>query len=312
MRKLLLLGALLALTAPARLWASAEDLSVTYMIKAGVVYQHASGVDETLDIYAPRGNIRKNAPMKTVPTVVFFHGGGWMEGSAANTPLSLMPWLERGWAAVSVNYRMGGQETAPAAIEDTRCAVWWVKRHAAEYGFDPDRIVLSGESAGAHLALITGMATADAGFDRRCPEIVGGKGHDRAKASQPELKVAGIVEWSGITDLPKLLQGPDTEAYALMWIGNIADPMPLARRVSPMSYVRRDLPPTLLIHGSADQVVPYSQALELHAALDKAGAPNELVTLKDREHFADFTPEDAHQAWTAIDAFLKKYVDPER
>lgn len=295
------LGALFASAAPA----STVDLTVTHKITPDVVYQKADNVELKLDLYTPK-TATKDRP---VPTLLFFHGGGWMEGSKAYVTLDVMPYLDRGWAAVTVQYRLGGIAPAPAAVEDARCAVWWVLRHADDYGFDPDRIVLSGGSAGGHIALITGMAPASAGFDRRCPQTVGGGGLDRANASQPPLNVAAIINWAGITDVADLLTGPHTRAYALMWMGGaLADPKPLAERVSPIRYVRKDLPPILTLHGDRDEVVPYEQAVRLHQKLDAAGAPNELHTLPGREHFRNFTVDTARDAFATIDAFLEKYL----
>ena len=178
-----------------------ETLSPTevwfgYEVVPNTTYLTADGVELELDVYARRGR-----GDTAVPTVVFFHGGGWVGGSKEGSALSVLPYLERGWAAVNVQYRLGGTALAPAAVEDTRCALHWVVRNADRYGFDPNRIVLTGVSAGGHLSLITGMLTGDAGFDRRCPVRKGGDGPDRALASSPDIKVAAIVNWAGITDV---------------------------------------------------------------------------------------------------------------
>src|SRR5438477_8117682 len=108
------------------------------------------------------------------------------------TTLFRSPYLEMGWAVVNVEYRLARASLAPAAVEDCRCALRWVIKNAKDYNFDINRIVVTGHSAGGHLALTTGMLPASAGLDREChgPE---------------ELKVAAIINWYGITDVNDLL-----------------------------------------------------------------------------------------------------------
>ena len=217
---------------------SATEVSASYYIAANTTYLTADGVDLKLDVYAPRGS--RSEPISAIlPTLVYFHGGGWMVGSKERSALAVLPYLEKGWAAVNVQYRLGGTALAPAAVEDTRCAVWWVIRNADRYGFDPTRIVLSGRSAGGHLALITGMLNSGAGLDRRCPARTGGEGTDRASASPADFKVAAIINWSGITDVNNLIDGPDAVSYAVSWLGAQPDREAIAKRVSPITYVHK-------------------------------------------------------------------------
>ena len=150
---------------------------------------------------------------------------------------------------IGQNYRIVPDITylAPPAVADCRCALRWVIEHE-EYGLDKDRIVLSGTSAGGHLSLTTGMLPASAGLDGRCPAInPDGKG--RADAYEPEMPVAAMVNWFGITDVADLVEGPNAKMYAIQWMGGMADWRDVARRVSPLEYVRSDLPPILTIHG---------------------------------------------------------------
>ena len=205
MKELLLFYALVLLFFPIMSMAQAKsaaavDLISTHGVFLDMVYNRADGMDLKLDIYAPKANFPSNAlalsgsKKKAVPTLVYFHGGGWTYGSKDSAVLQLMPFLQKGWAAVAVQYRLVGEALAPAAVEDTRCATWWVKRNANEYGFDPDRIVLSGSSSGGHLALITGMLTADAGLDTSCPGRQEKSHTDDPAAEFPELNVAAIAQ----------------------------------------------------------------------------------------------------------------------
>jgi acetyl esterase/lipase len=173
------------------------------------------------------------------------------------------------------------------------CALRWIIRNAKEYSFDVNRIVTTGYSAGGHLALTTGMIPASAGLDRQCP------------GTEP-LKVAAIVNWYGITDVADLLEGANMRAYAVEWLGSRPDRVEVARRLSPLTYVRRELPPILTIHGDADPTVPYTHATRLHAALQQAGATSELVTIANGRH-GNFPLADQLKAVAAMREFLAKH-----
>jgi acetyl esterase/lipase len=252
----------------------------------GITYLRASNHESKLDVYTPRA-------AGPHPTVIQIHGGGWVAGTREGTLLRAMPYLEMGFAVVNISYRLGPVAEAPAAVEDTLCAVRWVVRNAKEYGFDAARIVTTGYSAGGHLALAAGMIPASTGLDRRCP-------------GQEPLTVAAIVNWYGITDVADLIDGANTRSYAVEWLGSAPDRAEIARRVSPMTYVRRDLPPVLTIHGDADPVVPYAHATMLHAALQKAGATSELVTIPKGGH-GNFIRAEQLRAVAAVRAFLTKH-----
>ena len=265
-------------------WAAglANDLRVT----TGISYLRASNWESKLDVYSPRA-------AGPHPTVIQIHGGGWVGGSREGTFLRALPFLEMGFAVVNISYRLGPVAEAPAAVEDGLCALRWVIRNAKEYGFDVNRIVTTGYSAGGHLALTTGMIPATAGLDRRCP-------------GQEPLRVAAIVNWYGITDVADLIDGPNTKSYAVEWLGSLPNRVEIAKRVSPMTYVRRDLPPILTIHGDADPVVPYAHATGLHAALQKAGATSELVTIPKGGH-GNFPRPEQLRAVGAVRAFLARH-----
>jgi len=258
-----------------------------YRILAGVTYLTANNWEAKMDLYLPR-----YSPGPT-PVVMYIHGGGWVGGSKETSLFSILPYLEMGWAVVNVEYRLGRISLAPAAVEDCRCALRWVIGHAKEYNMDASKIVVTGHSAGGHLSLTTGMLPASAGLERQCP---GGE----------ELKVAAIVNWYGITDVGDLLDGPNMKTYAVAWMGSLPNRDEIARRVSPLNYVRAGLPPILTIHGDADPTVPYTHALRLREALDKAGVSNELLTIPGGKH-GGFTREQMLKIYASIREFLGKH-----
>lgn len=264
-----------------------------------IVYLHASGQESRLDVIGPRDRAKPR------PVLIYIHGGGWVGGSKDRMFLHFLPWLQMGVAVVNVEYRLARSALAPGAVEDVRCALRWVYENAEQYGLDTSRIITSGHSAGGHLSLIAGMLPASAGFDRRCPAR--NPTGNRADAGNPEMPVHAIVNWFGITDVADLVEGPNAKTYAVAWIGSVPRWRDMARRVSPLTWVRKDIPPILTIHGDADTIVPYSHATRLHAALDDAGLDNHaLVTIRDGGH-GGFALPDHKRAMEEIRRFLKKY-----
>lgn len=266
-----------------------------YQINANITYVTANNWEAKLDVYQPRGLTAPN------PTLVYFHGGGWTGGSKEGSSLTNLPYLEMGWTVVNVEYRVSSVSLAPAAVEDARCALRWMSRNAKQYNFDLNRIVVSGSSAGGHLALTTGMLPSSAGMERQCP---GDRGP--GPVSTEEMKVAAIINWYGITDVVELLDGPNMRSFAVAWLGNVPNREDLARRMSPLTYVRQGLPPVLTIHGDADPTVPYTQGVRLRQALEKAGVPTEMVTVPGGRH-GGFTFEENVKIYAAIRSFLAKH-----
>jgi acetyl esterase/lipase len=259
-----------------------------YRIVPNITYLTASNYDAKLDLYVTR------TPDKPLPTLIWIHGGGWT-GGTKESYAGIPAYLAMGMNVVNVEYRLARVAQAPAAVEDCRCALRWVIQHAKEYGIDVNRLVVSGGSAGGHLALTTGMVPPSAGLDRQCP------GPD-------SLKVAAIVNWYGISDVNELLDGPNMKAYAVTWLGSATDRDQIAKRVSPLSYVRTGLPPVLTIHGDADPTVPYTQSVRLHKALSDAGVANELMTMPGGKHGFDCcTPAQRTNAYVKIREFLARH-----
>lgn len=266
-----------------------------YDIFPNITYSVVNNTELKLDLYLP-----KNRP-KPLSTLLLFHGGGWVAGQKERNVMQLLPYLSMGWSVINVEYRIARISLAPAAVEDSRCALRWVYYHAKEFNFDLSKIVLTGGSAGGHLALITGMLPPQSIFDRQCAT------HDSTRwrnPAEPRIKVAAIINWYGITDVAELLEGPNAKHYAIEWFGSLPNRKELAVELSPVNYVRPDLPPIISIHGEEDDIVPYSQAAKLHAALDKFGVPNKLITIKGGKH-GGFNKETLIKCFSDIREFLR-------
>lgn len=267
-----------------------------YDIFPNITYAKANNIELKLDLYLPKNRTTPTA------TLILFHGGGWVDGQKERNVLFLLPYLAMGWSAVNVEYRTGHQSPAPAAVEDCRCALRWLTYRAREYSLDSSKFVLTGTSAGGHLSLITGMLPANTVFDRQCTI----QGNDRWNtATVPEPKVAAIVNWFGISDVADLVDGPNAKNYAREWFGSMSNAEQLAKQVSPINYVRAGLPPIITIHGENDDVAPYNHSVRLHSALDKAGVPNQLVTIRGRKH-GGFNRDEMAGSYAAIREFLRK------
>lgn len=265
------------------------QLRARYAMTPNVTYLQASGYDAKLDIYQ---RIDTDRPM---PTLIFIHGGGWISLNKEYAVGAFMPWVMMGWNVVSVEYRMAHVALAPAAVEDCLCALRWVAAHAGERHFDLSRIVVAGESAGGHLAMTTGMIPQSAGLDLECPGV-------------PLPKVAAVISWFGVGDMEKLMH-QDLEPGrkdGIAWFGSMTNRAEVARRVSPIHYVRKDGPPVFLIAGDADPILDYHQTTEMHDALEKAGEPNAMHIVAGGLH-GHFTPDQQIQIYGEIRAFLNAH-----
>ena len=227
------------------------------------------------------------------PTILYIHGGGWQTGTKEQYVLWYLPYLQLGFRVAAVQYRLSGAAPAPAAIEDCRCALRWVAQHGPRFGIDPQRIVISGGSAGGHLALLTAML--DTSFDRDCP--IGGD-PPRARA---------VINYYGATDMEELLA--EGRHNLRRWFRGPGDNQELARRLSPLRYVRPGVPPVLSLHGDADNSIPYSHSVRLHQALSDVRVPNELITISGGAHGRHtWTDADTIRAQRAIEAFLRRHT----
>ena len=286
-----LLGFYCAFSANAQLsdaaaWAS--TVQNDFRVISDITYRQANGVELKIDVYQSRND---EGP---APTFIYYHGGGWVGGNKEANVLRLLPYLEQGWAAVNVQYRLGNVSLAPAAVEDSLCALRWVVRNAEQYGFDPEKLVVSGNSAGGHLALTTGMIPSEAGLDRQC---LGSETPD----------VAAIVNWYGITDVGDLLSGVNEKSYAVRWLGSQSNIHEIADRVSPLKYIRAALPPIITIHGDAAPIVPYTHAVQLHRGLDQAEIVNQLLTVPNGLH-GGFPADEMLRIYSSIFSFLDDNV----
>ena len=267
---------------------AALNYEFDYMVVPNVVYSTASNYECKLDAYIRHG--------EASPVAVVIHGGGWVAGTKEDRTLECVPFIAMGFSVVNVEYRMARVAFAPAAVEDCRLALEWVFRNAGKYHFDTSRVIVTGGSAGGHLALMTGLLESGDGFDAS----------KEWEGTIPNLHVNAIVNWFGITDVNELLSGPNRQDYAVSWLGSLPDRESVAKRVSPLTYVRKSSPPVFTVHGDKDQLVPYQQAVRLKKALDAAGVDNVLITVPGGNH-GGFSHAEYVHCFAAMRAFLQKH-----
>jgi acetyl esterase/lipase len=249
----------------------------TVTVEANIPYDQYK--ETVLDIIQPK------APSKAKrPGLLCIHGGGWTGGTKEQFARSCLPYVEQGFVAANVEYRLAKAAPAPAAVTDVLKAAQWFRKNAKRYNLDPKRIVVTGGSAGGHLALMVGMTPKSAKLG-------------------PPAKVAAVINFYGITDVADQLDGPNMRPYAVTWVPEQPGRMELARRVSPMTYVRPGLPPILSIHGDADQTVPYEHGVKLTRALRDVGVDAQLISVPQGKH--GFPQDKLKELYPQIFEFLK-------
>ena len=205
-----------------------------------------------MDLYVP-------ADVQIPPIIMWIHGGGW---NALNRSWSLiMPMISRGYAVASVDYRYADEAPFPAQILDLKDALLFLKKHGKDYGYDASKIILSGDSAGAHLACLVGVS----------------EGHSEWEKAEEDYSVQAVVEFCAPTCFEKII-APDAKAgdYSVIegLLGVPCDSeafLTKAKVASPITYINGKEPPFLIIHGSEDPVVSMTQGRILRNALEQAG-----------------------------------------
>ncbi len=209
------------------------------------------------------------------PAVVCIYGGGWISGSRSGMQPFLRYLAAYGYVAVAPTYRLAPRYPFPAAVADVRQCVRWLRRHAALYGVDPNRIGAMGLSAGGHLACLLGVTTND---DRFGPDDDPGDG--------TSSRVQAVVNYFGPADLASAdWSALAVRKYLIPFLGGTAAERPEEyKRASPITYISRDDAPVLTFQGDKDMTVPPTQSLALHRKLDAAGVMNRLVILEGQDH----------------------------
>ena len=239
-----------------------------------LIYAVPDGRPLTLDLYLPPGTGPR-------PLVIWVHGGAWYEGSKEYCPAK--PLTDRGYAVASINYRLSHQALFPAQIHDCKGAVRWLRARAAEYGLDAGRVGAWGDSAGGHLVALLGTSG-------DVPELEGDSGGNLDQSS----RVQAVCDWYGPTDMLQMSAAPSEidhdapdSAEARLFGGPIHEKRDLARLANPITFLRPDAPPFLIVHGDRDPIVPLHQSEILARALRASGVPVTFLTVAGAGHGFD-------------------------
>jgi len=267
-----------------------------------VEYIPGGGIRTMLDVYVP-----KNAP-KPLPTVLYLHGGGWTEGSKEGASYA-RELVKHGYAVVAANYRYSTQAPFPAQLEDCKAAVRWIRANAGSYGFDPERIGVTGDSAGGHLSALLATTGGSKTYDK-------GPNLGQRSDVQAALVLYGpenLVFQTMKKDFEKIGVGKDRAQWAFDCASKLlgADPsknLAKAKDASPFFHISAKTAPIMAIHGKKDVVVPYTQSVDFVDALKKAGVEAKLILIENMGHSPAgecFENGRAEEALEFLDSHLK-------
>jgi acetyl esterase/lipase len=271
---------------------------VAPVVQEAVTYRVVDGDEMKLDVAVP-------ADDRLHPAIIFLHGGAWITGDRSRFREEIELAARRGYVGATVSYHLAktgpgdpSVDGFPLPLQDVKAAIRYLRANAKDLHVDPKRIGIAGESAGGHLALLAGLTRPNDGLEGDVPP------------DAPSSDVQAVVNIFGPTDLTALAQeNPVSRPVLVMLLGGVPEVVPQAyKKASPVTYVRRDAPPILTIHGSNDDLVPVSQARRLDIALKKAGAPHQLIVMNGSGH--GFGNDNANKTEQAAYKFFDKVLKP--
>jgi acetyl esterase/lipase len=261
-----------------------------------IAYANDTLKKHLLDVYLPAQASGK------LPLVIWVHGGGWMTNDKfadmGYMKSTVKGFLDNGYALASIDYRFSTTAPFPAQLQDCNQAIEFLYQHASTYNIDRERIALVGFSAGGHLASLLGLSN-----NNPMPQFY-------ATQKKPSFKIKAVVDFYGPSDFlafsssPEMLKS-DNPISLLLGASPIKRP-DLAKVASPTSYVDKDDPPFLIIHGEKDQSVPYTQSLLLQSYLDQAKVKNDFILVEGAPHYGEMF--DSELIRTKIFQFLNTYL----
>ena len=263
-----------------------QNVPENILLESGIEYANPDNQHLQLNIARPKKSDR------LLPCVLCIHGGGFRAGNRDSYNPLLIKLAGRGYVAVSTSYRLAPKYQFPAAIFDVKAAVRWLKANAALYQIDPDRIGVTGDSAGGHLAQFLGV-TAD------LKQFEGDLGN-----YAQSTRIACVVNRYGPSDFTKSYgKSVDAAEVLPLWLGgNLEAAREKHVASSPLNWVTPSAAPTLILHGTEDKYVAYEQGVWMRDRLKSCGVQVEMLTLEGAGH--GFKGADADKAEAAMFAFF--------
>ncbi|HEY2413942.1 MAG TPA: alpha/beta hydrolase fold domain-containing protein [Pirellulaceae bacterium] len=256
-------------------------------------YAATDNPKQRLDLYLPKSP-KSDKPL---PLVVFVHGGAWRVGDKRTSYFQVAPFLQSGdYAAACISYRLVPEAIWPAQIYDCKAAIRWLRANAKDYNIDPDKIGVMGTSSGGHLVALLGTSG-------DVPELEGKLGDNLNVSS----RVTCVVDQFGHSDFLALGGGANdpTSPIGGLLGGGVQDKKYAARESSPITFVSKDDPPFLILHGTNDPAIPFKQSEILLENLKKAGVDAMLVPVTGGGHGDFGTQEVPNRAKQFFDKHLR-------
>jgi acetyl esterase/lipase len=251
-----------------------------------MVFQKGDNYELKLNLFTPKNSA------KAIPLVVMIHGGCWIDGGRADYNYYGVKLAQLGYAAATIDYRLADQAPYPAAVDDSRNAIQWLKDNAKSYNIETNRVALLGGSAGGHLVELIGYAA-----NTPSKQYPNGPG--------PKVKaVVAFYGWSDLTD-PAVRDPYWNEAF----LGKkYADAPELYKEASPITHVSKQSPPTILLQGTIDAVVPMSQSVKLAEKLEANSVPYIFAPFEGKFHAFDFFQDTTARALYFMEKFPAEYL----
>ncbi len=271
------------------------------IVEGNITYGKTGETELKLDLARPEGN----GPF---PAIVFIHGGGWHGGSRQGYLGQIQEAAKRGYVAITISYRLmqfdqEKKETTtatpnfPAQIHDAKAAVRWLRANATRYHVDPDRIGVTGGSAGGHLALLVGLTDPTS-------KLEGDSGHPEQSS-----RVQAVVNVFGPTDMAACHEKSSVAWIFRLFMGGTPEEVGgQYKAASPINYVTEDDPPVLTLHGDQDALVPVEQARMLDQKMKATGVSHTLIVFEGQGH--GFRGEYQQKAMDAMWAFFDEHLKP--
>lgn len=249
----------------------ADELAKDLVVDKDVVFGKGGDVELKLDLYRQASHVEDVNSVQ--PGLIVIYGGAWRSGNKEIMRMFCEQFARAGYVVAAVTYRLYPEAQFPAAVEDCKCAVRWMRHNAKEYRVDPKRIGAMGGSAGGHLAMMLGYMDDGDGLE--------GRGGHKGYSSQVQV----VVNYFGPFNLTLRDWKEKDEHLLVDFLGGKIDDVPDAYRdASPASYVDSDDAPTITLHGTDDPLVPYSQAVLVDKVLRENGVETELVPVEKGVH----------------------------
>lgn len=251
----------------------------------GIQYCHSSNPQQTLDLFKPKHHKGDQA----LPIIVYIHGGGW-SGGTKNDPLIMNVWgpnfIKKGYAVATIGYRLKAPSLYQDQNDDIACALAYLTKHSSSLGINMDEAIFFGASAGGQLAAYAALSAPYKDYQYQAP--------------------LGVVDFYGVSSFPSIVRGDHPDYNARRYLGK--NYLNLAAEASPVNLVKAGAPPFLLVHGTADTVVPPTQSQELYQALRRAGVAVEYIQVPNAHHAfngPELGRKEYNKVKIAVNSFIK-------